>query len=183
MLEAWEERIPALTVDNFINRELSTIDFQKRVLALAEDESTPLLERVKFIAIVGNNLDEFYMVRVGGFFQKLHLNNPRMRPDGTTPTQLLRQIHEEVSALIARQRAVRTEVFELLEREGVYFITTDQLSEAQRDAITYYFRSEVFPLLTPLGGGSRSALPLHLQLESQHRRLPRAPQRRVGRRH
>ena len=68
MIEAWEERAPDISPENFINRELSTIDFQKRVLALAEDESTPLLERVKFIAIVGNNLDEFYMVRVGAYF-------------------------------------------------------------------------------------------------------------------
>ena len=150
MIEAWEDRIPELTPENFINRELSTIDFQRRVLALAEDKSTPLLERVKFVAIVGNNLDEFYMVRVGSYFQKLHLNNPKTRPDGTTPMQLLRRIHEEVSALIARQRAVRAEVFDLLQREGIFFITTDQLSDGERDAITYYFRSEVYPLLTPL---------------------------------
>ena len=150
MIEAWEDQAPDLTPENFINRELSTIDFQKRVLALAEDESTPLLERVKFIAIVGNNLDEFYMVRVGAYFQRLHFNNPTMRPDGITPLQLLRRIHDEVSELIARQRRVRREVFELLAQEGVHFLTTDQLSESERDAITYYFRSEVYPLLTPL---------------------------------
>ena len=92
MIEAREERAPALCPENFINRELSTLDFQKRVLALAEDESTPLLERVKFIAIVGNNLDEFYMVRVGAYFQRQRLSNPMTRPDGMTPTQLLRQM-------------------------------------------------------------------------------------------
>ncbi|MCY3916720.1 MAG: polyphosphate kinase 1 [Chloroflexi bacterium] len=150
MIEAWEARTPSLSPENFINRELSTIDFQKRVLALAEDESTPLLERVKFIAIVGNNLDEFYMVRVGAYFQRLHFNNPRTRPDGITPMQLLRRIHDEVSALIARQRKARKHVFELLAHEGVRFITTVQLSEGERDAITYYFRSEVYPVLTPL---------------------------------
>ena len=150
MIEAWEERAPDLSPENFINRELSTIDFQKRVLALAEDESTPLLERVKFIAIVGNNLDEFYMVRVGAYFQRLQLSNPRTRPDGTTAAQLLRRIHDEVSALIARQRRIRREVFELLAREGLHFITTGDLSESERDAISYYFRAEVFPVLTPL---------------------------------
>jgi polyphosphate kinase len=150
MIEAREDRAPALSPENFINRELSTLDFQKRVLALAEDESTPLLERVKFIAIVGNNLDEFYMVRVGAYFQRLRLSNPMTRPDGMTPTQLLRQIHDEVSALIARQRRVRRQVFELLEQQDVHFITTDQLSESEREAITYYFRSEVYPVLTPL---------------------------------
>ena len=150
MIEAREDRAPALCPENFINRELSTLDFQKRVLALAEDESTPLLERVKFIAIVGNNLDEFYMVRVGAYFQRQRLSNPMTRPDGMTPTQLLRQIHDEVSALIARQRRVRRHVFELLEQQDVHFITTDQLSESEREAITYYFRSEVYPVLTPL---------------------------------
>ena len=92
MIEALNDQAPDLTPENFINRELSTIDFQKRVLALAEDENTPLLERVKFIAIVGNNLDEFYMVRVGAYFQRLEMSNPWTRPDGTTPLQLLRQI-------------------------------------------------------------------------------------------
>ncbi len=150
MIEAAEERAPDLTPENFINRELSTIDFQKRVLALAEDETTPLLERVKFIAIVGNNLDEFYMVRVGAYFQRLALSNPRTRPDGTTPAQLLRQIHEDVSELIARQRRVRREVFELLEDEGIHLIKTSDLSPDESDAISWYFRSEVFPVLTPL---------------------------------
>ena len=112
-----ESTAPGLSPENFINREISTLDFQERVLALAEDESTPLLERVKFIAIVGNNLDEFYMVRVAGYFQKLHINNPKTRPDGITPSQLLRTIHERVAALIARQRRVRRHVFDLLEKD------------------------------------------------------------------
>ena len=150
MIEVGETHAPELTPETFINRELSTIEFQKRVLALAEDETTPLLERVKFIAIVGNNLDEFYMVRVGAYFQRLQLNNPRMRPDGTTAAQLLRRVHEEVSALIARQRRIRREVFELLAAEDVFFITTADLSEYERDAITNYFRAEVYPVLTPL---------------------------------
>ncbi len=150
MSEAIQNRPPRLSPDNFINREYSTLDFQERVLALAEDESTPLLERVKFIAIVGNNLDEFYMVRVAGYFQRLHLNNPKTRPDGITPSQLLRAIHERVAALIARQRRVRRRVFDLLEKEGVHFVKTHQLTADEREALSYYFRSQVFPVLTPL---------------------------------
>lgn len=144
------DSLPELSPANFINRELSTIDFQKRVLALAEDETTPLLERVKFIAIVGNNLDEFYMVRVAGYFQKLHLSNPKTRPDGFTPAQLLRSIREEVSALITRQRKVRKHVFDLLDKQGIHFIKTNQLTEAQQQAMSLYFLEEVFPVLTPL---------------------------------
>ena len=150
MSEAIQNRPPRLSPDNFINREYSTLDFQERVLALAEDESTPLLERVKFIAIVGNNLDEFYMVRVAGYFQRLHLNNPKTRPDGITPSQLLRAIHERVAALIARQRRVRRRVFDLLGKEGVHFVKTHQLTADEREALSYYFRSQVFPVLTPL---------------------------------
>ena len=150
MNKATLNRMPRLRPDNFINRELSAIDFQKRVLALAEDESTPLLERVKFIAIVGNNLDEFYMVRVAGYFQKLHLDNPKTRPDSLTPMQLLRTIREEVAALIDRQRRVRRQVFDLLAREGIHFIKPHQLNQQQQDILSDYFKAEVFPVLTPL---------------------------------
>lgn len=144
------DQLPELSPMNFINRELSTIDFQKRVLALAEDDTTPLLERVKFIAIVGNNLDEFYMVRVAGYVQKLQLSNPKTRPDGFTPSQLLRTIREEVSALIIRQRKARKQIFHLMEQEGIHFIKTHQLDTSQQQAISHYFREEVFPVLTPL---------------------------------
>jgi polyphosphate kinase len=142
--------LPDLTPETFINRELSTLSFQKRVLALAEDESTPLLERVKFIAIVGNNLDEFYMVRAGAYFQKLQLANPKTRPDGFTPAQLLRRIREEVTALIQRQRNVRQRVFSLLAEEGVHFIKPNQLTPTQKEAVSLYFHEEIFPVLTPL---------------------------------
>ena len=144
------DTLPELSPANYINRELSTIDFQKRVLALAEDESTPLLERVKFIAIVGNNLDEFYMVRVAGYVQKMQLSNPKTRPDGFTPAQLLRSIREEVSALITRQRRVRRHVFSLLEQAGIHFIKTHELTSQQQQALSHYFQEEVFPVLTPL---------------------------------
>ncbi len=142
--------LPDLTPANYINRELSTVDFQKRVMALAEDENTPLLERLKFIAIVGNNLDEFYMVRVAGYFQKLQLSNPKTRPDGYTPSQLLRRLREEVSDLIIRQRTVRKRVFDLLEKENIHFIKTHQLTPEQQIAISHFFHEEVFPVLTPL---------------------------------
>ena len=150
MNKALPKQMPQLRPDNFINRELSALDFQKRVLALAEDESTPLLERVKFIAIVGNNLDEFYMVRVAGYFQKLYLDNPKTRPDSLTPMQLLRTIREEVAALIDRQRRVRRHVFELLAREGIHFVKPQQLNRHQQDTLFNYFKTEVFPVLTPL---------------------------------
>jgi len=150
MSVAVADGLPALHAENYINRELSTLDFQKRVLALAEDEQRPLLERIKFIAIVGNNLDEFYMVRVGAYFQRLEMSNPRSRPDGLSAAQLLPRIHEEVSALIARQRQVRQAVFSQLAQQGLHFIQMSDLTPEEQSVIGAYFRTQVFPLLTPL---------------------------------
>ena len=124
-------------------------------MALAEDESTPLLERVKFIAIVGNNLDEFYMVRVGAYFQRLHFNNPRTRPDGITPTQLCcRLIHDEVSALIARQRRSppRIRLSSCWLARACRFISTG-FNSAMRRARCHHLpisTPKVYPVLTPL---------------------------------
>src|SRR5688572_18133382 len=98
------ETLPALSAETFINGELSTIEFQKRVLELAKNESLPLLERIKFIAIVGNNLDEFFMVRVASYLQKVQLGIASTRPDGLTPSQLLRVIRDETEGLIREQR-------------------------------------------------------------------------------
>ena len=145
------DTLPALTPDSFINRELSTIEFQRRVLAQAIDEHTPLLERVKFLAIVGNNLDEFYMVRVASYIQKIKLGISNPRPDGLTPLQLLNRMREEVGNLLVEQRRVYQEILTLLEAEGIRIVHTHQLDPRQREAVGMYFNEEVFPVLTPLG--------------------------------
>ncbi len=155
-----ESPVPRLTPDSFINRELSTIDFQKRVLALAEDESTPLLERVKFIAIVGNNLDEFYMVRVRDIFRSCISTNPKTRPDGITPMQLLRTIHEEVAALIAPATTGTASCLRAVAARRHPFHQDNQLTDSERDAMSYYFHAEVFPVLTPLAVDHARPFPL-----------------------
>ena len=81
--------LPALTPDNYINRELSAIEFNRRVLGLARDPDVPLLERMRFVSIVGSNLDEFYMVRVSAYIKKLRLDIYNVRADGYTPDQLM----------------------------------------------------------------------------------------------
>lgn len=145
-----EPALPELTPANFINRELSTIEFNRRVLAQAKDKSLPLLERVKFLAIFGNNLDEFYMVRVASYVQKLKLGISRTRPDGYTPSQLLMEIHRQVLELFQEQRATMREIFAELQEQGVIITELSALDAAQREAVRDYFYEEVFPVLTPL---------------------------------
>jgi len=133
-----------------MNRELSTIQFQRRVLASAQDPNVPLLERAKFIAIVGNNLDEFFMVRVASYIQKVQAGITRTRPDGITPQQLLRQIREEVSDLLSDILATKKEIFELLREEKIVIHEVTALDETIRRALHDYFLAQVFPVLTPL---------------------------------
>ena len=142
--------LPELGPDIFINRELGTIDFNWRVLALAKDPSIPLLERVKFVAIVGNNLDEFYMVRVASYIQKHKLGITSSRPDGYTPNQLIYEIRKQALALMTEQRAIMRALFEELKQEDIYIDQVADLQMLYREAVRAYFYEEVFPVLTPL---------------------------------
>ena len=99
-----DEQPPELTPENYINRELSWIDFNCRVLAQAQDESIPLLERIKFLAIVSSNTDEFFMVRVAFVHQKLKLGLPTTRPDGVPYPVLMDEIRERVVDMMHQQR-------------------------------------------------------------------------------
>ncbi len=139
-----------LNPDTFINRELSNLQFQRRVLALADDPSVPLLERLKFVAIVGNNLDEFFMVRVAAYIQKIKLGTTTPRPDGFTPQALLRRIREEVMAIIKEQRRLMKQIFQELEQHGIYIKRFVDLPSETQAALDDYFREQVFPVLTPL---------------------------------
>lgn len=148
-----------LTPHNFTNRELSTIDFNRRILDLAEDESIPLLERVKYIAIVGSNLDEFYMVRVASYVQKRRLGINRTRPDGYTPNQLLVEIRQRVMALMGRQRRIMRQLFDALDAYGITIRKLDETKTAIREAVRAYFYEEVFPVLTPLAADHARPFP------------------------
>lgn len=139
-----------LNPDNYINRELSNLQFQRRVLSLVEDPNIPLLERVKFIAIVGNNLDEFFMVRVATSIQKIKMGITTTRPDGYTPQQLLRRIREEVMLLIEEQRRLLLIALKELEAHGVFVRTYRDLPKELQAVMTDYFHEQVFPILTPL---------------------------------
>ncbi|MBV9099670.1 MAG: polyphosphate kinase 1 [Candidatus Dormibacteraeota bacterium] len=134
-----------------INRELSWLDFNTRVLALAEDERTPLLERAKFLAICSRNLDEFFQVRVGGLKQQLLLGVAQRSPDGMTPREQLRAIRSRVSDLVMRQSyCFGADVALGLERAGVRLVDWASLDRADRDHLSGVFTTEMFPVLTPL---------------------------------
>ena len=134
----------------YINRELSWLAFNARVLNEALDERTPLLERIRFLSIVGTNLDEFYMVRVAGLRRQVAAGVVHTPPDGMTPQQQLDAIHHAVAELCARARACLEALLPRLAEHGVRLVGVDDLAPAEWRAIDEYFESQVFPVLTPL---------------------------------
>ena len=134
-----------------INRELSWIEFNSRVLDEALDPSQPLLERLKFLAIFSTNLDEFFMVRVSGLREQLEANPMMLSPDGLTPVSQLKQISERLRQLTEVQmRCLIKQVLPGLEEHGVRIIPYGKLNKAQRDELREFFNERVFPVLTPL---------------------------------
>ncbi len=136
---------------SFLNRELSWLEFNARVLHEAEDERTPLLERVKFLAIFGSNLDEFYMVRVAGIRRQLAAGVLHGGSDGLTPAEQLSLIDQRVRELNERARTLLTEtLLPALRGIGVRILSPDALEPDERERLDEFFRDQVFPVLTPL---------------------------------
>src|SRR5690242_10500182 len=148
------DRPPQLTplpADRFINRELSWLDFNARVLALAEDPTVPLLERAKFLAIFSQNLDEFFQVRVSGLQEQLAAGLRSRAPDGLDPLGQLRAIRTRVDELATRQAAIFTkDVLPALEDVGIRFWAWSELGDDDRARLDTVFEEHVFPVLTPL---------------------------------
>jgi polyphosphate kinase len=135
----------------FVNRELSLLAFQRRVLEEAQDPHNPLLERVKFLSIFGSNMEEFFMVRVAGLQRQLDSGVLERGPDGMTPKEQLDAIHEEVLALFkAAHQLLHQELEPALEKADLCVVNYTQLNAAQRTAADKYFSDLVFPALTPL---------------------------------
>ena len=140
-----------LPEDRYLNRELSWLDFNGRVLALAADTSLPLLERAKFLAIFASNLDEFYMVRVAGLKRRDEMGLSVRSADGLTPREQLRLIGERTQQLATRHAQVfRESVRPALAEQGIHIVTWSDLTEADRSELSTYFSEQVFPVLTPL---------------------------------
>jgi polyphosphate kinase len=145
--------IPAATaVEDFLNRELSLLAFNERVLSMAEDPSTPPLEKLKYICIVASNLDELFEIRVSGIKAQLKTQPNVFLDDGFTPTTTFEAASAQAHALVERQyRILNSQVFPLLEAEGVYFHLAAGWTPEQRAWAHHYFSREVLPVLTPIG--------------------------------
>lgn len=134
-----------------LNRELSLLEFHRRVLEEARDETNPLLERLKFIAIFVSNIDEFFMIRVSGLKEGVDEKVTELSPDGLTPAAQLELIRERLLPMVATQAdCLNLEILPQLKREGIEIKSYDSLSQIERHLLDSYFTKEIFPVLTPL---------------------------------
>ncbi|PYN84169.1 MAG: RNA degradosome polyphosphate kinase, partial [Candidatus Rokuibacteriota bacterium] len=137
--------------DAFVNRELSWLEFNRRVLEEAQDPSVPLLERVKFLAIFSSNLDEFFMVRVAALKRRIHSGDQMPGPDGLTPAETTKAVSARVRELVeAQRRCFLGEIEPLLTAEGILLLRPKETSSEQERFLEEYFRRTLLPVLTPL---------------------------------
>ncbi len=149
--EAEEIQVDLNDPELFLNRELSLLDFQARVLEEALDEKNPPLERVKFMAFVGNNLDEFFMVRVAGLKKQVAAGVAELTPDGMTPAEQLAAIRKVTLNLMTEaQNSFQNDLVPLLDKSGVHILNYNELTEKQKENVDGYFTEVVFPVLTPM---------------------------------
>lgn len=135
----------------YINRELSMLEFQRRVLEEAWDDKNPLLERVKFLSIVGSNLDEFFMVRVSGLKKQIDLGILNLPPDGMTPAEQLAAIRKMAMQIMTDARdCLRDDILPALTKTGIHILDYNELTDRQKSTVVSYFEEVVFPVLTPL---------------------------------
>lgn len=134
----------------YLNRELTWLAFNSRVLSMADDPKTPLLERVKYLAIISNNIDEFQMKRIGGLKQQVAAGVRQPAVDGRTPIEQIAECQDKVRALHKEQNRILREVLALLAEQGIKIVKYDSLTEKQKESQRNNFIENIFPLLTPL---------------------------------
>src|SRR5437762_2217888 len=172
-----EERFSA--PENFINRELSWLEFNRRVLEEAQDPTQPLIERVKFLTIFSSNLDEFFEIRVAGIKQQIKSETSDIGPDGLSPTDTFGRIQKTVRELVGTQCALwKSELLPELAKNGIYVREMAELSAKRAAWAHRYFQQEVLPMLTPLAVDASHPFP-HL-LNRSHNLLVRAKLQRGG---
>src|SRR5450432_2148841 len=142
--------ISAQSPGRFINRELSWLAFNRRVLEEAQNLRHPLLERLRFLSISASNLDEFYMVRVAGLKGMVNAGVATLSDDGLTPAQQLSRVDQMAAELILDQQKTWRELRVALAVSGIVVIEPDQLAKEDRDWLDQEFNNQIFPILTPL---------------------------------
>src|SRR5262249_30371686 len=157
---------------NFINRELSWLEFNRRVLEEAQDATQPLIERIKFLSIFSSNLDEFFEIRVAGIKQQIESETSDVGPDGLSPTETFNQIQRLAHELVATEYELfNKELLPELEKNRIRIRNVSELSARRAAWARKYFQEEVFPMLTPLAVGARH--PIHVLYRKSHN--PRVP--------
>ncbi len=165
--------------ENFINRELSWLEFNRRVLEEAQDANQPLVERVKFLTIFSSNLDEFFEIRVAGIKQQIESETSKIGPDGLSPTETFNRIEKMVRKLVGTQYALwKNELLPALTRNGIRVREMSELSAKRAAWALRYFQQEVFPMLTPLAVDASHPFPQ--LLNKSHNLLVRARTKRQG---
>lgn len=145
---------------NYINRDLSWIEFNRRVLEEAQDASTPLLERIKFLSIVSTNLDEFMSVRVAGITDQMKAGYGKKDFSGYTPEGLFRRIMKRTGKMVQEQYKTYRELSRALAKEGLIFTANCDLTSSQKKSMDHYFHHNVFPVLTPMAVDQSRPFPL-----------------------
>ena len=164
----------------FNNRELSWIEFDARVLELAEQDDMPLMERLKFLAIFTSNLDEFFTIRVAGLHDQVDAGLHDPGADGRTPSQVIDQLRERILELDERQtRCSQGEVRPALAEHGIHIVSMDDVGPDERNALNERFRRQIFPVLTPLAVGLGRPFPYISNLSLSLAVLVRDPQTQV----
>jgi len=133
----------------YLNRELTWLSFNQRVLREAEDSRNPLLERLKFLAIVNSNLDEFFMKRIGGLKRQLGAGVARLTVDGRTPKQQIDECYEQVRAKEMRQHDTLHTILAELRQHDIKLLSYGELSQEDATHLRDYYHDNIFPLLTP----------------------------------
>ena len=135
--------------ERYINRELSWLKFNQRVLEEAENPAHPILERLRFLSISGNNLDEFFMVRVAGLIGQVMQGIEQTSPDGLTPVQQLETIQAAANDLLIDQQAMWDELRPALTDAGLHVVSMAELTDESRTWLHAHFMGQIFPVLTP----------------------------------